>query len=82
MSKKLTDKPKVTTAYNSSYAGNPNVSNRIYNAATGLTVDQDPTYDYEKRKTYNANAIDQFGSLEKSRRALYNQIQELKQKNK
>jgi len=82
MSKELTDKTKVTTAYNSSYAGNPNVSNRIYNAATGLTIDQDPTYNYEKRKTYNTNAIDKYGSLEKSRRALYNQIQELKQKNK
>lgn len=73
MLKTLTDKPKVTTAYNSSYAGNPNVSNRVYNAATGLTIDQDPTYNYEKRNTYNTNAINEYGSLRASREALYNQ---------
>jgi len=72
MLKTLTDKPKVTTAYNSSYAGNPNVSNRVYNAATGLTINEDPTYNYKKASQYEANAIQQHGSLEAARKALYN----------
>ena len=72
MSKELTDKTKVTTAYNSSYAGNPNVSNRVYNAATGLTINEDPTYNYKKASQYEANAIQQHGSLEAARKALYN----------
>ena len=82
MLKKLTDKSKVTTAYNSSYTGNPNVSTRVYNAATGLTVDQDPTYNYEKRNTYNANAISEYGSLEKSRKALQDKVNKYMEKNK
>jgi hypothetical protein len=72
MLKTLTDKPKVTTAYNSSYTGNPNVSNRVYNAATGLTINEDPTYNYKKASQYEANAIQQHGSLEAARKALYN----------
>ena len=72
MLKTLTDKPKVTTAYNSSYTGNPNVSNRVYNAATGLTINEDPTYNYKKASQYEANAIQQYGSLEAARKALYN----------
>jgi len=59
-------------AYNSSYAGNPNVSNRVYNAATGLTINEDPTYNYKKASQYEANAIQQHGSLEAARKALYN----------
>ena len=72
MLKTLTDKPKVTTAYNSSYTGNPNVSTRIYNAATGLSINEDPTYNYKKASQYEANAIQQYGSLEAARKALYN----------
>ena len=72
MSKTLTDKPKVTTAYNSSYTGNPDVSNRVYNAATGLSINEDPTYNYKKASQYEANAIQQYGSLEAARKALYN----------
>jgi hypothetical protein len=72
MLKTLTDKPKVTTAYNSSYTGNPDVSNRIYNAATGLSINEDPTYNYKKASLYEANAIRQYGSLEAARKALYN----------
>jgi len=72
MSKTLTDKPKVTTAYNSSYTGNPDVSNRVYNAATGLSINEDSTYNYKKASQYEANAIQQYGSLEAARKALYN----------
>lgn len=72
MLKTLTDKPKVTTAYNSPYTGNPNVSNRVYNAATGLSINEDPTYNYKKAPQYEANAIQQYGSLEAARKALYN----------
>ena len=72
MLRTLTDKPRVTTAYNSSYTGNPNVSTRVYNAATGLTINEDPTYNYKKASQYEANAIQQYGSLEASRKALYN----------
>jgi hypothetical protein len=72
MLRTLTDKPKVTTAYNSSYTGNPDISNRIYNAATGLSINEDPTYNYKKASQYEANAIQQYGSLEAARKALYN----------
>ena len=58
--KTLTDKKKER---------DPNTSTRAYNAATGLTVYQDPTYNYEKRETYNANAISEYGSLENARKA-------------
>ncbi len=58
----------------------PNVSTRAYNAATGLTIYQDPTYDYEKRNTYNANAISEYGSLEESRKALQRQVDESNKK--
>jgi len=72
MLKTLTDKPKVTTAYNSSYTGNPDISNTIYNAATGLSINEDSTYNYKKASQYEANAIKQYGSLEAARKALYN----------
>ena len=63
--KKLTKKPLER---------DPNVSTRTYNAATGLTTEQDPTYNYEKRETYNANAIKQYGSLENARKALRSKV--------
>jgi hypothetical protein len=40
-----------------------------YNAATGFTIDQDPTYDYNKRESYKKNAISKYGSLSKARAA-------------
>lgn len=52
----------------------PNVSTRTYNAATGLNIDQDPTYNYEKREQYNANAIKEHGSLEAARKAFRNKV--------
>ena len=61
--KTLTDKKKER---------DPNTSTRTYNAATGLTIDQDPTYDYNKREIYKANAINKYGSLEAVRKALMN----------
>ena len=61
--KTLTDKKKER---------DPNTSTRTYNAATGLTIDQDPTYDYNKREIYKANAINKYGSLEAARKALMN----------
>ena len=45
----------------------PNTSTRTYNAATGLNIDQDPTYNYDKREIYNANAIKKYGSLKAAR---------------
>ena len=71
--KTLTNKPKER---------DPNTSTRTYNAATGLTIDQDPTYNYDKREIYNANAISEYGSLEKSRKALKNQVNKYMQKYK
>jgi len=69
--KTLTDKPKER---------DPNTSTRTYNAATGLTIDKDPSYNYDKRETYNANAIKQHGSLEAARKALQDKVN--KQMNK
>lgn len=63
--KKLTKKPLER---------DPNVSTKTYNAATGLTAEQDPTYNYEKRETYNANAMSEYGSLENARKALRNKV--------
>ena len=38
-----------------------------YNAATGMTIDQDPSYKYERRESYKKNAIDKYGSLSNAR---------------
>ena len=69
--KTLTDKEKER---------DPNVSTRTYNAATGLTTEQDPTYNYDKRHIYNANAIETYGSLENARKASRDKVNKFMKK--
>ena len=37
-----------------------------------MSINEDSTYNYKKASQYEANAIQQYGSLEAARKALYN----------